>query len=77
MLLRHYGNQKKEILSALAMIIDRGGYVKLGNGELRVQLRRFQNREIDYAARHLCEELNQMNPATLDNYRLPIRYEVQ
>ena len=77
MLLKHYGNQKKEILSALSMIIDRGGYVKLENGELRVQLRRFQNREIDYAARHLCEELNQMNPTTLDNYRLPIRYEVQ
>jgi len=77
MLLKHYGNQKKEILSALSMIIDRGGYVKLENGEMRVQLRRFQNREIDYAARHLCEELNQMNPTTLDNYELPIRYEVQ
>ena len=77
MLLKHYGNQKKEILSALSMIVDRGGYVKLENGGLRVQLRRFQNREINYAARHLCEELNRMNPTTLDNYRLPIRYEVQ
>lgn len=76
-LLKHYGNQKKEILSALSMIVDRGGYVKLENGELRVQLRRFPNREIDYAARHLCEELNEMRPTTLDNYEFPIHYEVQ
>jgi len=77
MLLSHYGNRKKEILPALSMIVDRGGYVKLAGGELTVQLRPFKNREIDYAARHLCEDLNEMNPTSIDNYQFPIRYEVQ
>jgi hypothetical protein len=76
LLLKHYGNRKNEILPALAMIIERGGYVKLENGGLTVQLRRFRNKEIDYAARHLCEDLNEMRPTTLDNYEFPIRYEV-
>lgn len=45
-------------------------------GELRVRLRGFRNPEIDYAARRLCEDLNEMNPRTLDRFRLPLRYEV-
>jgi RecJ-like exonuclease len=35
------------------MIVGRGGHVKLEAGELKVQLRRFINSEIDYAARHI------------------------
>jgi hypothetical protein len=76
LLLKHYGNRKNEILPALAMIVDRGGHVTLENGRLIVRLRGFRNREIDYAARHLCEDLNEMRPTTLDNYEFPIRYEV-
>ncbi|MCK4249743.1 MAG: helix-turn-helix domain-containing protein [Candidatus Omnitrophica bacterium] len=75
MLLNHYDN-KKEILPALSMIIERTGYVKLENGKLRVQLRAFRNVDIDYAARRLCEDLNKMRPVTLDKYRFPIHYEV-
>ena len=75
LLLNHYDKQK-EVLPALSMIVGRGGHVKLEAGQLRVQLRRFMNSEIDYAARHICEDLNRMNPVTLDKHRLPIRYEV-
>ena len=64
------------VLPALSMIMSRGGHVKLEAGELKVQLRRFVNPEINYAARHICEDFNRMNPMTLDKHRLPIRYEV-
>ncbi len=53
LLLRHY-DWKKEVVPALAMIVERTGYVKLERGQLEVNLRRFSNPEIDYAARHLC-----------------------
>lgn len=75
MLLRYY-DHRKEILPALSMIVERAGEVKLEGGELRVRLRRFRNPEIDYAARRLCEDLNEMNPRTLDRFRIPLRYEV-
>jgi hypothetical protein len=75
-LLLNYYDKQKELLPALSMIVGRGGHVKLEAGELKVQLRRFINSEIDYAARHICEDLNRMNPVTLDKHRLPIRYEV-
>lgn len=72
-----YYDHEKEILPALSMILERGGYVKLEGGQLKVELRRFKNREIDYAARHLCEHLNAMNPVTLDRFRFPMHFQVQ
>lgn len=75
MLLNYY-DVKKEIYPALSMIVRRGGFIKLEQGKLIVRLKRFKDPEINYAARHLCEDLNQMNPVTLDKFRLPIRYEV-
>jgi hypothetical protein len=75
-LLKHY-DCKKEIVPALAMIVQRAGYVKLEGGRLEVTLRGFTEREIDYAARHLCEDINGMCPVTLDKFHLPIRYHVQ
>jgi hypothetical protein len=75
-LLSNHYDAKKELLPALSMIVDRGGYIKLESGQLRVQLRRFMNSEIDYAARHIGEDLNRIKPVTLDRHRLPIRYEV-
>ncbi len=75
-LLLNYYDKQKEVLPALSMIVGRGGLVKLEAGKLKVRLRRFMNSEIDYAARHICEDLNRMNPVTLDKHRLPIRYEV-
>jgi hypothetical protein len=74
--LLNYYDKQKELLPALAMIVGRGGHVKLEAGQLKVKLRRFINSEIDYAARHICEDLNRMNPVTLDKHRLPMRYEV-
>ena len=50
--------------------------VKLQGGGLRVRLKRFKNPEIDYAARGLCEDLNRMDPVTLDRFHLPILFEV-
>jgi hypothetical protein len=76
MLLKHY-DWKKEVWPAVSMIVERGGLVKLEEGRLLVTLRRFQDREIDYAARHLCEDLNRMSPVTLDRFHFPIRYQVQ
>jgi hypothetical protein len=75
-LLLNYYDVQKEIRPALAMIVKRGGDVKLEGGKLRVRLRKFRDSEIDYAARHLCEDLNQMKPFTLDKFHLPIHYEV-
>lgn len=76
MLLKHY-DRKKEVWPAVSMIVERGGLVKLEEGRLQVTLRRFKDREIDYAARHLCEDLNHMSPVTLDRSHFPIRYQVQ
>ena len=76
MLLKHY-DRKKEVWPAVSMIVERGGSVKLEEGRLQVTLRRFKDREIDYAARHLCEDLNRMSPVTLDRFQLPIRFRVQ
>jgi transposase len=76
LLLKHYDWQK-EVVPALAMIVERTGYVKLEGGQLEVTLRRFMNPEIDYAARHLCEDLNRMQPKTLDKFRCPIHFRVQ
>ena len=76
LLLKHYDWQK-EVVPALAMIVERTGYVKLEGGQLEVTLRRFTDREIDYAARHLCEDLNGMRPVTLDKFHIPVRYHVQ
>ncbi len=75
-LLLNYYDKPKEILPALSMIVERGGYVKLEKGILKIMLRRFKNREIDYAARHLCEDINMMHPVTLDKHRLPIHFSV-
>ncbi|MBI2447339.1 MAG: helix-turn-helix domain containing protein [Candidatus Omnitrophica bacterium] len=74
-LLNYYG-VKKEIYPALSMIVKRGGFIKLEGRKLRVQLRRFRNSDIDYAARRLCEDLNQMKPFSIDKFHLPIQYEV-
>src|SRR5207244_3127508 len=52
LLLKHY-DRPKEVIPALAMIVERTGYMKLEGGRLEVTLRRFTDREIDYAARHL------------------------
>lgn len=49
-------------MPALEMMLARTGYVKLEGRQLEVTLMRFTNREIDYAARHLCEDLNHMQP---------------
>ena len=76
LLLKHY-DWKKEVLPALSMIVERGGYVKLEGSRLQVTLRRFKDREIDYAARHLCEDLNGMSPVTLDKFHFPIHYQIQ
>jgi len=76
LLLKHY-DREKEVVPALAMMVERAGYVKLEGGRLEVTLRRFTDREIDYTARHLCEDLNGMRPVTSDKFHLPIRYHVQ
>ena len=75
-ILLNYYDKPKELTPALAMILNRGGYLKLEHGKLKVSLGRFRNHEIDYAARRLCEDLNAMAPRTLDKFHLPIIYEV-
>jgi hypothetical protein len=74
--LLNYYDIKKEIRPVLSMLLKRGGDVKLEDGKLRVRLRRFKNPEINYAVRHLCDDLNQMEPVSLDKFQMPMRYEV-
>lgn len=71
-----YFERRKEVYSVLSMIVRRGGYIKLEGKTLKVRLRRFQNREVDYAARHLCEEVNSLSPRTSDRYRIPLHFGV-
>jgi hypothetical protein len=75
-ILRNYYEKKKELMPALAMILNRGGFLKIERGRLEVSLKRFKNRDIDYAARRLCEDLNAMEPRTVDKFQFPIHYEV-
>ena len=75
-ILLNYFPIEKEIFSVLDMIVKRGATVRLEQDRLTVRLKKFSNPEIDYAARRLCEELNQMKPVTLDRFQVPIRYEV-
>jgi len=75
--LSKYYDDPKDIHSVLEMIVQRGAYVKLINGNLVVRLKRFMNKDIDFAARHLCEDINQMKPKTLDKYCFPIHFEVE
>jgi len=75
-ILLQYYDRRKEVYPALSMIVRRGGFIKLEGGMLKVRLRRFQNREIDYAARHLCEEMNGLRPRTADRYRPPLHFGV-
>lgn len=75
-LLLHHYSKRKEVYPALSMIVRRGGYIKLEGGMLRVLLRRFGNREIDYAARHLCQEVNATAPVTADRYRFRLHFGV-
>lgn len=63
-------------MPALAMILYRGGNMKLERGRLKVSLRRFRDSKVDYAVRRICKELNAMELKTLDKFRLPILYEV-
>lgn len=75
-ILSAYYDDPKDIYSILSMIVRRGGVLKLEEGTLRVRLRRFYNPVVDYAARHLCEALNQMQPHALDKFHFKLRYEI-
>ena len=75
-MLLHYYDKRKEIWPAMEMIVKRGGNIKLEKGRLTVRLKSFKDPEIDYAARHLCDDLNQMGSVTLDKFHLSIWYEV-
>jgi transposase len=69
-------HDREDVWPTLAMIVRRGGFVKLAGGKLYVRLRGFKNPVINYAARHLCEGLNKMRPVTLDKFHFPVHYEV-
>ena len=69
-------HDREDVWPTLAMIVRRGGFVKLEDGTLHIRLRRFKNAAIDYAARHFCEDMNKMSPFTLDKFHFPVHYEV-
>jgi hypothetical protein len=50
------------------MMVERTGCLKL-------ETLRFKDREIDYAARHPCEDLNSTRPVSLDKFHFPIPYQ--
>ena len=65
-------HDKKDVWPTLAMIVRRGGVIELVGNKLYVRLRRFKNPLVDYAARHLCEYLNEWRPITLDKFHFPV-----
>lgn len=73
---KHYPDPK-DIWPILGMIYKRGAYVKLEGNKLFVKLRGFKDPVIDYAARHLCEDINRMRPHTLDKYKFAIHLGIQ
>ena len=73
---KHY-DDPKDIWPTLAMIVRRGAEVKLEGNTLTVRLKQFTNEVVEYAARHLCKDLNNMTPVTLDKFRFQLRYEVE
>ena len=75
-ILSPYWDDPKDIYVTLSMIVKRGGEIRLEGNRLKVRLKGFRDRAVDFAAKRLCEELNQMAPRTLDKYQLPIIYEV-
>lgn len=75
-ILYNYYDKKKELLPALTMIIRRSGYIKLEEGKIIITLRKFQDKEINYAARHLCKELNNMNATTVDKFQFNLHFKV-
>ena len=76
-ILSEYYADPRDIWPTLAMIVRRGAEVKLEGNTLTVKLKKFTNEVGEYAARHLCEELNGMSPATLDKFGFQLRYEVE
>lgn len=76
-ILSKYYYNPKDIWQVLGMIAQRGADLKLNRNVLTVKLKRFKDEVVDYAARCLCEELNEMAPTTLDKYRFKLRYEVE
>jgi hypothetical protein len=76
-ILSKYYDNTKDIWPTLAMIVRRGADVKLDKNILTVKLKKFTNEIIDYAARHLCEELNGMAPITVDKFHFQLRYEAE
>ena len=75
-ILSKYYDDPKDVYVILSMIVRRGGEIKLEGGRIRVRLKGFRDTKVDFAARRLCEELNHMQPRTLDKHRFPIHYEV-
>ena len=76
-ILSKYYDDPRDIWPTLGMIVQRGADIKLEGNILTIRLKKFTNEVIEYAARHLCEELNRMTPVTLDKFRFQLRYEVE
>lgn len=75
-ILSKYYDDPKDVWQILGMITQRGADIKLNGNILTVKLKKFADVVVDYAARHLCEELNEMAPVTLDKFHFQLRYEV-
>jgi hypothetical protein len=75
-ILSKYYNDPKDIYVILSMIVRRGGEIKLEGNQLKVRLKGFRDRIVHLAAKRLCEDLNRMDPRTLDKHVYPIHYEV-
>ena len=75
-ILSKYYDDPKDVYVILSMIVRRGGEIKLEEGRIRIRLKGFRDTKVDFVARRLCEELNHMQPRTLDKHRFPIHYEV-
>lgn len=73
---KYYGDQK-DVWQILGMIAQRGADIKLDGNILTIRLKKFTDELIDYAARHFCDDLNKMEPVSVDKFRFQLRYEVE
>ena len=76
-ILSKYYDDPNDMWPTLGMIVQRGADINLEGNILTIRLKKFTNEVIEYAARHLCGELNGMAPVTLDKFSFQLRYEVE
>jgi hypothetical protein len=76
LLKKHYRN-KRDVEQILDKIINHGGMLKLHEGKLYVLLHPIRTPRYRLAMQKLCDEINRLNPKTIDRFGFPIFFKVR